>query len=199
MAKRLGIHTLCERVENQDQADFLREIGCEHLQGFLFSRPLPLTDIIQKTNEWVYEPVDMNDYYDKVGMTNLLSDPMIEPISQGIKLPNVPLALIERRDEKIKYYFINQAHHNSLDKFGLSMANWERFINEDEYSRKLLLRLMTDSKASNKRIGSHLNDQIYLEVKYLASYQTRDMFVVSMKNFNNYLDKTSKKSAPSGC
>ncbi len=190
MAKRLGIHTLCEGVENQDQADFLREIGCEHLQGFLFSRPLPLTDIIQKTNKWVYEPVDMNDYYDKVGMTNLLSDPMIEPISQGIKLLSVPLALIERRDGKIKYCFINQAHHNSLEKFSLSMADWERFMNEDEYSRKLLLRLMTDSKSANQRIGSHLDDQIYLEVKYLASYQTRDMFVVSMKNFNNYLDKT---------
>lgn len=129
----------------------------------------------------------------KIGMTNLLSDPMIEPISQGIKLLSVPLALIERRDGKIKYCFINQAHHNSLEKFSLSMADWERFINEDEYSRKLLLQLMTDSKTSNQRISSHLDDQIYLEVKYLASYQTRDMFVVSTKNFNNYLDKTSKK------
>ena len=41
MAKKLGMHTLCEGVETQEQSDFLREIGCERQQGYLFSKPIP--------------------------------------------------------------------------------------------------------------------------------------------------------------
>ena len=39
MAKDLGIRTLCEGVENQEQFDFLREIGCEKIQGYYFGKP----------------------------------------------------------------------------------------------------------------------------------------------------------------
>ena len=36
MAKELDIHTLAEGVETQEQYEFLRRIGCERLQGYLF-------------------------------------------------------------------------------------------------------------------------------------------------------------------
>lgn len=39
MAKELGIHTLAEGVETKEQADFLRDIGCEKLQGYYFGKP----------------------------------------------------------------------------------------------------------------------------------------------------------------
>ena len=41
MAKSLHIHTLAEGVETKEQADFLRSIGCEKIQGFYYGRPLP--------------------------------------------------------------------------------------------------------------------------------------------------------------
>ncbi|MCR5293899.1 MAG: EAL domain-containing protein [Lachnospiraceae bacterium] len=46
MSRRLGITTLVEGVETQDQFDALLSLGCEKLQGFLFSRPVPLTAIL---------------------------------------------------------------------------------------------------------------------------------------------------------
>lgn len=39
--KGLGFTVLCESVERKDQADFLRESGCDQLQGRLFCMPLP--------------------------------------------------------------------------------------------------------------------------------------------------------------
>jgi EAL domain-containing protein (putative c-di-GMP-specific phosphodiesterase class I) len=42
IAKELGIHTLAEGMETEEQRAFLREIGCEMAQGYLFHRPEPL-------------------------------------------------------------------------------------------------------------------------------------------------------------
>lgn len=42
MARRIQIKTLCEGVETMKQAEFLKEIGCNMVQGYLYSRPVPL-------------------------------------------------------------------------------------------------------------------------------------------------------------
>ncbi len=41
MAKWLNIPVIAEGVETIGQADFLRSIGCNYIQGYLYSRPLP--------------------------------------------------------------------------------------------------------------------------------------------------------------
>lgn len=40
LAKDLGMQTLTEGVETKEQYDFLRDNGCEKLQGYLFSKPV---------------------------------------------------------------------------------------------------------------------------------------------------------------
>lgn len=47
MAKRLQITSLCEGVETLEQSDYLKEIGCQLLQGYYFSRPIP-QDVFEK-------------------------------------------------------------------------------------------------------------------------------------------------------
>ena len=41
MAKWLNVPVIAEGVETLKQADFLRSIGCNFIQGYLYSRPLP--------------------------------------------------------------------------------------------------------------------------------------------------------------
>lgn len=44
MAKKLNIDVVCEGVETKEQADFLKLIGCYVIQGFYYSKPLPIQD-----------------------------------------------------------------------------------------------------------------------------------------------------------
>ncbi|RJQ24318.1 MAG: GGDEF domain-containing response regulator [Nitrospiraceae bacterium] len=41
MAHNLKLKTLAEGVEDMEQIEFLRSLGCDEIQGYLFSRPLP--------------------------------------------------------------------------------------------------------------------------------------------------------------
>ncbi len=45
----LGLHTVAEGVESAEQLRLLRDIGCEHAQGYLLSRPLPAAELITFT------------------------------------------------------------------------------------------------------------------------------------------------------
>jgi diguanylate cyclase (GGDEF)-like protein/PAS domain S-box-containing protein len=45
LAANLGLRSIAEGIETQHQLDRLRELGCDHAQGYLFSRPLPVDDI----------------------------------------------------------------------------------------------------------------------------------------------------------
>ncbi len=48
MAQDLGMHTLTEGVETLEEAEYLKEIGCERLQGYLFGKAMPLEDALIK-------------------------------------------------------------------------------------------------------------------------------------------------------
>ncbi len=48
MAELMGMRTLVEGVETEEQAEYLTSIGCEKLQGFYFGKPKPLSEYVQE-------------------------------------------------------------------------------------------------------------------------------------------------------
>jgi len=44
MAKSLGLQTIAEGVETIGQLDYLHEQGCDEIQGYYFSKPLPIEE-----------------------------------------------------------------------------------------------------------------------------------------------------------
>lgn len=46
MARLLGLKTIAEGVEHKHELDMLVEYGCDEVQGYLFSRPLPANEFI---------------------------------------------------------------------------------------------------------------------------------------------------------
>ncbi|MDD4074568.1 MAG: EAL domain-containing protein [Eubacteriales bacterium] len=51
MSRWLGISTIAEGVEDKEQADFLLSVGCATIQGYLYAKPMPVTNFERKCLE----------------------------------------------------------------------------------------------------------------------------------------------------
>ncbi|GFI18504.1 putative signaling protein [Lachnospiraceae bacterium] len=67
MAKMLGMKTVAEGVETKNQVEFLRNIGCDSIQGYFFSRPIKPEEL-QKMLKTYYENAGDEKEEDKVGI-----------------------------------------------------------------------------------------------------------------------------------
>jgi EAL domain-containing protein (putative c-di-GMP-specific phosphodiesterase class I) len=41
LARKVGVDVVAERVETRGQLEYLRSIGCDRAQGFVYTRPVP--------------------------------------------------------------------------------------------------------------------------------------------------------------
>ena len=47
MAHEIGIKTVAEGVETEEQVSFLRQSGCDYIQGYYYSKPLPVEEFVE--------------------------------------------------------------------------------------------------------------------------------------------------------
>ena len=48
MAKELHLETVAEGIENEQQSELLKSMGCDIVQGFFFAHPMPEKDFSDK-------------------------------------------------------------------------------------------------------------------------------------------------------
>ncbi len=82
MAAWLGMSVIAEGVETVQQADFLRSIGCDYIQGYLYARPMPAADYeahCKKSGKEekllaleTVENLDNNTFWDPASMDTLI-------------------------------------------------------------------------------------------------------------------------------
>ena len=108
MAKDIGIHTLVEGVETEEQMRFIRSIGCEKIQGWYYGRPMPLSELESCIREkgWILEDRALKNYYNPLGSVDFLTDES--------------MALVEMNEGKISYLFANHKFRQALASGGSS-------------------------------------------------------------------------------
>jgi EAL domain-containing protein (putative c-di-GMP-specific phosphodiesterase class I) len=52
IARRLGMHSVAEGVETEDEWRLLRQIGCDYAQGYFIARPMPAADFSDWHSSW---------------------------------------------------------------------------------------------------------------------------------------------------
>lgn len=113
LAKELGMHVTAEGVENVGQVNFLKHNGCDSIQGYFYSRPVPVDEF-----ETQLESISENE---NNGKTDFISDYIADFRRYYIKPP--------------VYTFIVNLSKNSFEEiYGSSDWKNETKISEVSYT-----------------------------------------------------------------
>ena len=189
MAKNLGIQTVAEGVETQKAADFLKKIGCENIQGFLYSKPDNIETIF--TSSLKRESEGMRKYCTRIGKINLLSANPLKMNRNGIDSEGMPMAIMEMRKDGLVYLSCNPSYMSHLATLNIStLQEAEEFLNQGK--RKLpsiFINTVNRSKNSGKQEscdyvinGQNCTFQSY----HIASYRNRSAFLITSLNMSVY-------------
>lgn len=159
MGKELGIHTLCEGVETEEQYQFLKNIGCELCQGYLFGKPEPLEKAEQRyaegENALHFEPLVSAAYFQAIGAINVLSSfPLQTPQDRKDSTNQLALAIIEQGESvgDFRFLYFNKAFQEQLRKLGIMEVQVlaERYQQAVEHSDRVFARLLERCRQSRQ-------------------------------------------------
>ena len=119
MAKEIGIETLAEGCETQEHYEFLRNIGCEKIQGWYFGKPLPIAKARENlaAKEVAVESQKDAAFYRAAGH-------LVYPKRD-------PFAVLEKKNGRYRFLYWNKAYEQlTLAITKMSVAGVERVLNE---------------------------------------------------------------------
>ena len=157
-AKELGMHTLAEGVETEEQFAFLREIGCEKVQGYLFSPPMPFDKAVAychgETAQVRVEPLRLGGYYSEIGAINVLSNEAIERRGSPEIGDALSLAILEQEDGQIRYLYQSRMfkmflQNIELDEDSAHTPHYERRKRQNE---RMIERMMDEADRTGREV-----------------------------------------------
>ena len=116
MAIGIGADTVCEGVETVEEEQFLREIGCEKLQGFYFSRANSIETVreLMKTGKDIAaETPEETAYYDEIGHINLYDLAVMMSREEGSShhlFNTLPMAIMEITGDVVEFIRTNPSY-----------------------------------------------------------------------------------------
>ena len=132
MISSLGMDTVAEGVETEEQFEFLREIGCTKMQGFWFCEAVPLEEIIARYREGRqigFENPDETDYYEALGRISLFdlddtaSDEQAPDDKSALQryFASLPVAVLEYNGDIIRIVRCNRSYKEFVKEvFGIT-------------------------------------------------------------------------------
>ena len=125
MSMALDTKTICEGVETPKQAEFLREIGCNKMQGFFFCNPVSLPQILERYSSGAqigFENPEESPYYAAIGSINLYDLSVIgtddrDDDSMRRYFDTLPICVYESDDEGYSIVRCNKAYRNFEERY----------------------------------------------------------------------------------
>ena len=122
MAISLGMDTICEGVETEEQVSFLQEVGCTMMQGYYFCRPIPMDTILERYRSGTqigFENPDESDYYEAIGKINLYDLAILSNDDEEVfehYFNTIPMAIVESTDEAFMLVRCNTTYRSLMMK-----------------------------------------------------------------------------------
>ena len=147
MAKQLGIATLAEGVETEEQYDILRSIGCGRLQGYYFDSPHDYSYILERFHKGTgipFENPELVNYLDIISLADL-NRPAIIHAKIGNRTNYMATTIAEVSETEATVLRENQEFHDLMVEVGVSYE--ERL----DHKKQIVVRPGTRSLEACKR------------------------------------------------
>ncbi len=193
MAKKLGIQTLAEGVETEEHFAFLKSIGCEKAQGYLFCKPAPIAELVEKVahGELSVEDMQAAGYYDTLGRVNMLSPAPFEhheaddlEFSSGI-----PIGIIEYADKELRVLLSNDTFDEFVEDSGVA-RNVDSLIVFDKQGRRIadefvkLEKVARESNVEENIDFYDFKDFYTLRLLHLGDQDDRHAYLASFSKYD---------------
>lgn len=215
MAKEIGIQTLAEGVETEEQFQFLRNIGCEKVQGYLFGKPLPYRECLRHVERsgLAWEPPILRKYYDDLGGLDVLSAaPFLaaddrKELAGGRGMNSIPLALLELREKEVQLRYTNLAFDETASgidwKVIFGVVEGQPVRHESIPLGQLsthLRRLLEETRASGKgKMYFVYNDEYYeMQAKRISAYDDICGILLRMDNLSRGAEVSRQRDLDQG-
>ena len=210
MAKTLGIHTLAEGVETNEQREFLLDIGCEAQQGFYYARPLPKEALIEQIDQkpGILEKKEDEAYWGQIGRLNFVNPNPLKEYAERRK--NDPddhissfdgsIALIECGKDHFNYIYATAGYRERLRELGFSSVDGlENALSSNQRGHYYLVlqKLVMDAlqQGTIQTVEYAYKDVYYrLSALFIARREGRAMILMRLNTFDAEQEiKTAKE------
>ncbi|MBO5617494.1 MAG: EAL domain-containing protein, partial [Pseudobutyrivibrio sp.] len=121
LAMSLGMETVIEGVEYEEQVKFLQQIGCTKLQGFFYCKPLPISNVFERYEKGLaigFENPKETSYYSAVGRISLYDLSFARNNSNELLdyFDAFPLAIFESNGKSIRLVRGNESFAKFISK-----------------------------------------------------------------------------------
>ena len=200
MAKTLGIHTLTEGVETNEQREFLLDIGCEAQQGFYYARPLSREALIEQIDRkpGILEKKEDEAYWGQIGRLNFVNpNPLKEYAERWKSSPadyvssyDGSIALIECGRENFTYIYATEGYKERLRELGFSSVDGlENALTSHQRGHYYLAihKLVMDAlqQGTIQTVEYAYRDVYYrLSALFIARREERAMIIMRLNTFD---------------
>ena len=191
MARWLELPVIAEGVETKQQADYLCSIGCLYMQGYYFSKPIPVWEfekIIKKTATGWLKPYQSKNlqaaerFWDASTQTALIFDSYVGG-AIILQRDGDALEMLRANDE-----FFKVIHVSRQDYLPYMLDIWKRFTKANQLKYKQMLYQATKGKQEAsceieiRSIWGKNGDWTRNRTKLLARSDNSEIFYVSVEN-----------------
>ena len=197
MAKEIGIHTVAEGVETEEQYRFLKVAGCERMQGYYFARPEPMQEWFDSVGESCEAETEEDCYlYDEIGFVNIIS-PVPFDFERSDSSPSIhgfetgqPVAVLSEIDGVLKHLNFTKPYRKNLLELGYEGTHqFQDLLNDRSILFTDKMRDIMDLAKESGRIeamdflsgGRHCQFQTRL----VASKGNKNIFLVRVDILSN--------------
>lgn len=200
MAKWLEMDVVAEGVETKEQLDFLRSIGCDRIQGFYFSRPLPQSDFrtllagtgaahpVEKQRESI-DNINMKSFFTTAEKSLALYSDMIGAC--GIyELFQDTLEIVTVNEA---YYKLTGSNSRTLFKDTKNACAWMYDEDKSEFFAACRKAVETNEVQETMIRRYHQNKSLMVmryRIKYLGNRAEHEVYLVMFDDITKYVGQT---------